>query len=46
MNKMKAKRTLSTALLVLFLGSMLTSCHREGCPNEITKVDVQTEQDC
>jgi len=32
--------------LVAFLSVSLTSCHRYGCPNQISKADIELEENC
>lgn len=49
MEKLKSilgKRIAVVALFGLFAVGTLASCQREGCPGQITKAPVETEQSC
>lgn len=32
--------------LVAFIAVTLSSCHRSGCPNQITKADIELDESC
>ena len=40
------KRFAVVALVGLFAVGTFTSCQREGCPGQITKAPVESEQSC
>jgi len=45
MNK-KIKNISVMIALVAFLSVSLSSCHRTGCPNQITKADIELDESC
>jgi hypothetical protein len=44
--KIFTKRTLTVAVFGVFALSTFTSCHRDGCPGQITKAPVEQVKNC
>jgi len=42
----KIKNLAVMVALVAFISVTLSSCHKTGCPNQITKADIELDESC
>jgi len=46
MKSLRFKKFAALIALVAFMSVTLSSCHRYGCPNKISKVEQPQEEQC
>lgn len=46
MKSLRIKKFLALFALVAFISVSLSSCHRYGCPNQISKVEQPEQEQC